>query len=103
MTVQRDLREAEIPMTVLHPVRVPAAPLTRVEQVRAAVVRRALPIVAASAAALVTTLAAERAMREIAMSAAEHLGATAGRNDATDIIRTVFTEVTVVERIRRRA
>ena len=94
-------------MTVLHPVRVePSLPATRVEQIRAAVVRRALPILAGSAGALVATLAAERAMREIAMSAAEHLGAMstpAERRGPEAIIRTVVTEVTVVERILRRA
>ena len=90
-------------MTVLHPVRVPAAPLTRVKQIRSAVVRRALPIVAGSAAALVATLAAERAVREIAMSAAEALGARSRPTELTDVIRTVVTEVTVVDRIRRRA
>ncbi len=90
-------------MTVLHPVRIPAPPLTRVEQIRSAVVRRALPVVAGSAAALVATLAAERAVRQIAMSAAEALGARSGSGDFTDVIRTVVTEVTVVERIRRRA
>ncbi|MDA0301132.1 MAG: hypothetical protein O2822_01260 [Chloroflexi bacterium] len=91
-------------MTVLHPVRVGSAlPATRVEQIRDAVVRRAVPIIAGSAAALVATLAAERAMREIAMSAAEHLGATAAPRGPEGIIRTVVTEVTVVERIRRRA
>ena len=41
-------------MTVLHPVRVGSSPpATRVEQIRDAVVRRALPIIAGSAAALV--------------------------------------------------
>ncbi len=96
-------------MTVLHPVRVRSAlPVSRVERVRDAVVRRAVPIVAASATALVATLAAERAVREIAMSAAQRLGAVDARQGtsfrgATDVIRTVVTEVTVVERIRRRA
>ena len=91
-------------MTVLHPVRVGSPlPATRVEQIRDAVVRRALPIIAGSAAALVATLAAERAVREIAMSAAEHLGATSSPRGPEAIIRTVVTEVTVVERIRRRA
>lgn len=94
-------------MTVLHPVRVgPSLPATRAEQIRDAVVRRAVPIIAGSAAALVATLAAERAIREIAMGAAEHLGAlgsTPERRGPEAIIRTVVTEVTVVERIRRRA
>jgi hypothetical protein len=91
-------------MTVLHPVRVGSSlPATRVEQIRDAVVRRAVPIIAGSAAALVATLAAERAVREIAMSAAEYLGATATPRGPEAIIRTVVTEVTVVERIRRRA
>ena len=91
-------------MTVLHPVRIePAFPVTRARRVRDAVARRALPVLAASAGALVATLAAERALREVAMSAAEHLGATpiAARGPEA-IIRTVVTEVTVVERIRRR-
>jgi hypothetical protein len=94
-------------MTVLHPVRVGSSlPATRVEQIRNAVVRRAVPIIAGSAAALVATLAAERAVREIAMSAAEHLGALGAETTPRGpeaIIRTVVTEVTVVERIRRRA
>ncbi len=93
-------------MTVLHPVRVgpSSLPATRVEQIRAAVVRRALPVLAGSAAALVSTLAAERALREIVMSATEHLGATAAaRSGPEAIVRTVVTEITVVERIRRRA
>ena len=94
-------------MTVLHPVRVePSLPATRVQQIRAAVVQRALPIIAGSAGALVATLAAERAIREIAMSAAEHLGALSApteRRGPEAIIRTVVTEVTVVERILRRA
>ncbi|MGE3855796.1 MAG: hypothetical protein AB7G21_02425 [Dehalococcoidia bacterium] len=93
-------------MTVLHPVRVGSSlPATRVEQIRDAVVRRAVPIIAGSAATLVATLAAERAVREIAMSAAEHLGGLAAteRRGPEAIIRTVVTEVTVVERIRRRA
>lgn len=92
-------------MTALHPVPVHATalPTTRVERVRAAVIRRAVPVLAASAGALVATLAAERAIREIAMGAAEHLGATAQRHGPESVIRTVVTEVTVVERIRRRA
>ncbi len=91
-------------MTVLHPVLVsPVPPPTRVAQARAAVVRRALPVLAASAGALVATLAAERAIRKIAMGAVEHLGATTGQSGPEAIIRTVVTEVTVVERIRRRA
>lgn len=91
-------------MTVLHPVRVePALPMTRAQNIRAAVVRRALPVLAASAGALVATLAAERALREVAMGAAERLGANATPGRPTAIIRTVVTEVTVVERIRRRA
>lgn len=93
-------------MTVLHPVRVASSslPATRVAQIRDAVVRRALPVLAGSAAALVSTLAAERALREIVMSATEHLGATATpRTGPEAIIRTIVTEVTVVERIRRRA
>lgn len=91
-------------MTVLHPVLVGSTlPVTRVQQMRAAVVRRALPIIAGSAAALVATLAAERAVREIAMSAAEHFGATTRHRGPEAVIRTVVTEVTVFERIRRRA
>lgn len=90
-------------MTVLHPVRVPAMPVTRAERVRAAVMRRAVPIVTASATALVATLAAERAIREIAMGAAERLGPLPAQNATTDVIRTVVTEITTVERIRRRA
>jgi len=94
-------------MTVLHPVRVGSSlPATRVEQIRDAVVRRAVPIIAGSAAALVATLAAERAVREIAMSAVEHLGGPLAHptpRGPEAIIRTVVTEVTVVERIRRRA
>ncbi len=91
-------------MTVLHPVPVRSLlPATRVERIRNAVVRRALPIIAGSAAALVATLAAERAVREIAMSAAGHLGATASHRGPEALIRTVVTEVTVIERIRRRA
>ncbi|MFA7249176.1 MAG: hypothetical protein WC273_06025 [Dehalococcoidia bacterium] len=91
-------------MTVLHPVPVrPALPATRVERARNAVVRRALPVIAGSAAALVATLAAERAVREIALGAAEHLGAMSNRRGPEAVIRTVVTEVTVIERIRRRA
>lgn len=91
-------------MTVLHPVRVGAGlPVTRVERLRDVVVRRAVPIVTASATALVATLAAERAVREIAMGAAERLGVRGGTGGSSDVLRTVVTEVTVVERIRRRA
>ena len=92
-------------MTVLHPVRVTSSvPATRVERLRAAVVRRALPVIAGSAASLVATLAAERALREIAMGAAERLGAAATPpSGAESIIRTVVTEVTVIERTLRRA
>ena len=91
-------------MTVLHPVPIrPLLPATRMERIRDAVVRRALPIIAGSAAALVATLAAERAVREIAMSAAGQLGATTNPRGPEALIRTVVTEVTVVERIHRRA
>ncbi|MSQ30615.1 MAG: hypothetical protein EXR64_01105 [Dehalococcoidia bacterium] len=91
-------------MTVLHPVPIRSLlPATRGERIRDAVVRRALPIIAGSAAALVATLAAERAVREIAMSAAGHLGGPANHRGSEALIRTVVTEVTVVERIRRRA
>ena len=94
-------------MTVLHPVRVrPVLPPTRIARVRNAVVRRALPMIAASAAALVATLAVERALRQIAMGAAGRLGtsgALTAHGGSEFAIRTVVTEVTVIERIRRRA
>ena len=94
---------AAIPVVAQVVNAVNAMPVTRAERVRAAVMRRAVPIVTASATALVATLAAERAIREIAMGAAERLGALPAQNATTDVIRTVVTEITTVERIRRRA
>ena len=97
-------------MTVVHPVplvrpQLPARTTTALQRVTTAVARRALPVVAASAASLVATLAAERAMRQLALNLVERLGGSAGRRpDADDAFaRTVVTEITVVERIRRRA
>ena len=99
-------------MTVVHPVPFThPQPPTRLERATTAVVRRALPVVAASAASLVATLAAERAMREVAMNLVERLGAMpAGARQSgglargfEEVARTVVTETTIVERIRRRA
>ena len=95
-------------MTVIHPVPFTRPePPTRLERVTTAVAQRALPVVAASAASLVTTLAAERAMREVAMNLLERLGAMPeGRRLSRgfeEVARTVVTETTIVERIRRRA
>ena len=99
-------------MTVVHPVPFTRPqPPTRLERVTTAVVRRALPLVAASAASLVATLAAERAMREVAMNLVERLGAMPASERAIrglprgfeEVARTVVTETTIVERILRRA
>ena len=98
-------------MTVLQPVPLPrplpSAPV-RVDRLRAAVVRRALPVLAGSAGALIATLAAERALRQVALGAVARLGGPTAMRRATGAVaggvaRTVVTEITVVERIRRRA
>ena len=96
-------------MTLIHPVPLvraqpPARPVTALQRATTAVARRALPLVAASAASLVATLAAERALREVALNLVERLGGMpVGRPSGDDFARTVVTEITVVERIRRRA
>lgn len=99
-------------MTVIHPVPFarpghPAvtAPQTALQRATTAIVRRTLPVVAASAASLVATLAAERAVRQVALNLIERVGGMpvdGGRHN-DDFARTVVTEITVVERIRRRA
>lgn len=78
----------------------PASPL------RAAVARRAVPVVASVASAVVATLAVERALSSLALRAAAGLGvdavlAPAQRAEAA-LLRTVVTEATVVERITTR-
>lgn len=87
-------------MTTVHPIPIPRRPLpTRVERVSAAVVRRAVPVLAGSAATLVATLAAERAIREVALGAMERFGAR--EEVTTDYMRTVVTEVIVHRSLRR--
>lgn len=91
-------------MTVVHPIPLPRPlPPTRVERLGAAVARRALPVLAGSAAALVATLAAERAIRELALGALRGLDGSTARSGGAEVVRTVVTEVTVIEWIRRRA
>lgn len=73
---------------------------------RTAVARRAVPVVASVASAVVATLAVERAVSSLALRAATSLGvdtvlAPAQRAEAA-LLRAVVTEATVVERITTR-
>lgn len=68
-------------------------------------VRRALPIVAGSAAAAAVVLTAERALRAVAESALDRVRrrdpAPARPATGRRVRRTVLTEITVIERRRR--
>ncbi len=73
---------------------------------RAAIARRAVPVVATVASAVVASLAVERAVSSLALRAATSLGvgtvlAPAQRAEAA-LLRAVVTEATVVERITTR-
>lgn len=83
-------------------------PARRQAAALATVVRRALPVVAGSAAAAAVVLTAERALRAVAESALDRVRrrdpapappATGRRTRHTR--RTVLTEITVIERRRR--
>ncbi len=81
-------------------------PARRPSTALATVMRRALPVVAGSAAAAAVVLTAERALRAVAESALERVRPrnvepppTARRTRRTR--RTVLTEITVIERRRR--
>ena len=74
-------------------------------EVGVAVARRLVPFVAASAATVVASIAAERALAGLAMRVVGGAGERliAPRERATAVRRTVvFTEMTVVERVRQR-
>ncbi len=74
-------------------------------EVGVAVARRLLPFVAASAATVVASMAAERALAGLAMRAVGGAGERliTPRERATAVRRTVVvTETTVVERMRQR-
>lgn len=97
-----------------HPVPVPnRAPARRTPgALTSVVVRRAVPAVAAATGALVATLAAERALGSLVMSALGRAGhvlaatpfraVTPGLRRPGGVTRVVVTETIVVERIRRR-
>ncbi|GMU39241.1 MAG: hypothetical protein AMXMBFR23_01070 [Chloroflexota bacterium] len=78
----------------------PALPL------RTAVARRAVPVVATIASAVVATLAVERAVSSLALRAAAGLGASTvlapSQRAEAALLRAVVTEATVVERITTR-
>ncbi len=83
-------------------------PARRQTTALATVVRRALPVVARSAAAAAVVLTAERALRAVAESALERVrprnGAPATPATARrtrHVRRTILTEITVIERRRR--
>lgn len=80
------------------------APREAVAAAGRAVARRLVPVVSASAATVVATVAAERALAGLALRAVGDAGSRVitPRERATAIRRTVVTEVTVVERVRRR-
>lgn len=81
-------------------------PARRQTTALATVVRRALPVVAGSAAAAAVVLTAERALRAVAESALDRVRPRnvepppTGRRTRR-IHRTVMTEITVIERRRR--
>lgn len=80
-------------------------PLPAPREVGLAVARRLVPFVAASAATVVASMAAERALAGLAMRAVGGAGERliAPRERAAAVRRTVVvTETTVVERLRHR-
>lgn len=80
-------------------------PLPAPREVGLAVARRVVPFVAVSAAAVVASIAAERALAGLAMRAVGGAGGRliTPRGRAAAVRRTVVvTETTVVERVRRR-
>jgi hypothetical protein len=88
-----------------HPVPVRRSLPARSEPIATAVVRRALPVVAASASVVVATLAAERALATLALRAVDRLGlarAVAPGGQASGPLRATVTEWTIIERISRR-
>jgi hypothetical protein len=78
-------------------------PVLRPREVAIAVARRAVPVVTASAGALVATLAAERALANLATRAVGQVAPRRAQPVAEAVIRrTVFIETVVIERITRR-
>ncbi len=95
-----------VPVARSVPARRQPGPLTT------AIARRAVPVAASATGALLATLAAERALGRLVMSAlgrtGQALAATPfravapGMRDPAAVTRVVVTETVVVERIRRR-
>ncbi len=83
----------------MHPT-VEAHPIIVRQPLAMAVVRRAVPVVAAAASAALTTLAVERAVANFALRSIERTP-FARRSVEPDFTRITVTRTTVVERISR--